>query len=95
MQLSTLALITKERIEQLTKHGRTVALDVEQNKDGQLRQAAIRLLDGQRHVQDCYEFGWDRTIWKKMIAKTYDERLVIAAALLAAERDRFIHPLTK
>lgn len=37
---------------------------------------------------ESYPFGWDADICNKMINKSYEERLIIAGALLAAEIDR-------
>ena len=78
-------LIHKERVEQLEKHKRTVELDYKLNADYQLVDAAIKLLKGGQH--ECPE-GWDIKIWEKMLAKSEQEKLVTAGALIAAEIDR-------
>lgn len=81
-------LITIERQEQIEKHGRTVELDVEQNKIHQLRIAAQKLVDVPSVRYEGKPDGWDETIWIKMCDKSYTERLIIAGALIAAEVDR-------
>lgn len=83
-------LITKERQEQIEKHGRTVELDVENNKDEQLIDAVFGLLaEFPDEIKNELEpDGWDNEIWKKMVNKPYKERLVICGALIAAEIDR-------
>lgn len=42
-KLTGVELIERERVEQQTKHGRTIARDVEENKQGQLTHAATIL----------------------------------------------------
>ena len=79
--------ITKEREEQILKHGRTVSKDVLQNTDSQLTTAASRLLYADASKAG-YPTNWDPDIWHKMRNKPYRERLVIAGALIAAEIDR-------
>lgn len=90
-------LIAKEREEQLSKHGRTVELDKEQNTEYQLTDAAAALsMAVPEGLQGAYlqsqgehpPVGWDSEIWNKMIRKDYRDRLIIAGALIAAEIDR-------
>lgn len=90
-------LIAQERQEQLTKHGRTVESDKEQNTEFQLPDAAAALavpvpagLEGAylQMQEDHPPIGWDRQIWGSMLRKSYKERLIIAGALIAAELDR-------
>ena len=81
-------LIAEERNEQITKHGRSVMQDCAYNKDGQLAEAALRLIDGEPGQSP--PDGWDEKIWDKMVRKPRFERLIIAGALLAAEVDRLI-----
>jgi hypothetical protein len=82
-------LIAQERKEQIEKHGRTVELDVKNNEDGQLPEAAQHLMDESIcQCNNCKPADWDATIWKKMTGKPYKERLIIAGALIAAEIDR-------
>lgn len=98
---SGIELIAEERQEQIVKHGRTIELDVLQNKDGQLCHGASLLLqkfEGSpfEHLtpglddafRDIVPIGWDEQIYHKMFDKPYKERLIIAGALIAAEIDR-------
>lgn len=95
--MNGIELINQERVEQLTKHGRTVEKDKELNEEFQLADAAAVLtlpvpdsLTG-AFLQSYGEHppvGWNKEIWKKMLEKPYKERLVIAGALIAAEIDR-------
>lgn len=95
--MNGIQLISQEREEQLTKHGRTIEKDVETNNEFQLTDAASALtmnpppgLEG-AYIQsqgDNPPIGWDGEIWKKMVEKPYRERLIIAGALIAAEIDR-------
>lgn len=79
-------LIKKEREEQILKHGRTTEKDMVENTEGQLRVAAMFLLD---EINLCQQpKNWDGQIWVKMQRKPLKERLVIAGALIAAEIDR-------
>lgn len=86
-------LIAKEREEQLTKHGRSVESDVHGNEFSQLTEAASFLLHVSARMKDaeitafCPE-GWSVEAWRKMCAKPYLERCIIAGALMAAEIDR-------
>lgn len=82
-------LIAKERAEQLTKHNRTIAEDVRLNRHHELRRGAIALIagEGEGSYKDLPS-NWDVAACRKMILKSYKERLIIAAALLAAEIDR-------
>jgi hypothetical protein len=88
-------LIHQERSEQLSKHNRTVEMDIRQNKYKQLSIGASKLLFKDQQI-DIYEefknglppFGWDEDIWRRMYGKSYKERLTIAGALIAAELDR-------
>lgn len=80
-------LIAEERNDQLYKHKRSVKEDAELNNKNQLSIAAIRLIEGglsDRQLPD----GWFGDIWKKMLGKSYKEKLIIAGALIAAEIDR-------
>ena len=89
--------ITKERKEQIQKHGQTIALDVKHNKDGQLLQAAGHLIanhlfvddnDAKSYHRQCLPKGWKVKNWMHMCNKPKQERLIIAASLIAAEYDR-------
>lgn len=90
-------LITQERSEHFSKHGRTIELDVENNNEYQLPDAAIGLLQPvpegmeeayQKTAGDYPPVGWDQDKWKQMLAKPYKDRLIIGGALIAAEIDR-------
>lgn len=84
-------LIAEERLEQIEKHGRTIARDVKENYAEQLATGAEMLL-AMSHEEgiDPLEFpdGWDHDICEHMLGKPYKERLIIAGALIAAEIDR-------
>jgi hypothetical protein len=86
--MTGIALITKERKEQLYKHGISVSSDVSAHPDRELSQAARALLLKEPSIVD-FPFTW-RRIPKVhfMVRKTYKERLIIAGALIAAELDR-------
>lgn len=87
--VDAVTLIAKERLEQITKHDRTLEKDLKINTDDQLVHAAKRLLHGVGHESENFApANWDVTIWKKMLNKPRRERLIIAAALIAAEIDR-------
>ncbi len=87
---SGIELITQEREEQLGKHGRDVRSDVYYNsvsEDGYLPLVcgAIYLTDDNFKRTPSH---WNKEILNKMRGKDYKERLIIAAALIAAEIDR-------
>jgi hypothetical protein len=86
--------ITKEREEQITKHGRTLEYDKEVNTEFQLTDAAAVLtayvpdeFEG-AYIQNLPPIGWSKETWVEMLKKPYKERLIIAGALIAAEIDR-------
>lgn len=87
---SGIELITKERQEQIEKHGRNIPSDVYYNSTKEngyypLVSGAIYLID------DNYKWApshWNKEILNKMRSKDYKERLIIASALIAAEIDR-------
>ena len=89
--ITGIELIAQERLEQQTKHNRSIADDCIYNTQGQLSVAAGIL--AQKNIPDSIKEtlvpkGWDGPIWDKMINKSYKERLIIAGALIAAEIDR-------
>lgn len=97
VNMTGLELITQERHEQITKHGRTIEQDKAQNNECQLTDAATALViavpEGMENAYlQCHgnfpPVGWNREIWNNMLKKPYKERLVIAGALIAAELDR-------
>lgn len=88
-------LIAKEREEQITKHVRTIANDVKNNKNGELSFAAAvlscpnPLAMGASPVNNySCPSGWDVKMWNKIFKKPYKDRLIIAGAFIAAEIDR-------
>ena len=91
--MTGIEMIAKERQEQIEKHGRTVDNDVIENNHYQLSEAAglltaLDMDDFQVTSAECCPVDWDEKIWEKMFNKSYEERLVIAGALIAAELDR-------
>ena len=84
-------LIAEERQEQIEKHGRTIQQDVDynysENETGEapLVMGAIAILKANDAEAPA---DWDLVTVQKMVDKTYKQRLVIAAALIAAEIDR-------
>lgn len=91
MNKTAVELIAIEREEQIKKHGRDVQSDRECNTEGQLVDAAIKLCAddiGGYWPTKTLPVGWNQQVWDKMTNKTYKERLIIAATLIAAEYDR-------
>lgn len=96
MKKTGIELIAIEREEQFEKHGRSIDNDIRDNSTNQLTMAAsILCVDyPYKHLtlKDIEEYQcpatWDKELWKKMVNKSYKERLVIAGALIAAEIDR-------
>lgn len=95
--MTGIELISQERQEQLTKHGRTVQQDKELNTEYQLTDAASALaVNMPEGVEAAYiqgqlsnpPIGWNKNKWEEMLKKPYKERLAIAGALIAAEIDR-------
>lgn len=85
-------LIAHERAEQILKHSRTIENDSTENAEYQLKDAAQALLvDNEPARIELVPRGWDLIIWQKMCRKSYSERMIIAAALLAAELDRLTY----
>ncbi len=85
--MTGIELITAERAEQINKHGYSIHRDMDQNPYGELKDAALALLD---EIGYYFPDNWDHSITEKMAAKDYKTRLVIAGALLAAELDRIL-----
>ena len=82
-------LIAEERQEQIEKHGRSIERDVKENDNYQLSNAAglLALIDN-NDVRLLCPKGWNELHWKRMCDKSYEQRLIIAGALIAAEIDR-------
>lgn len=91
--MTGIELIAKERKEQIEKHGRTIGKDAAENGNHQLSFAAALFSCpnpeqfGGFSSMNCPE-KWSLEIWLKMGRKPYEDRLVIAGALIAAEIDR-------
>lgn len=88
-------LIKKERQEQIEKHGRSISQDVVYNSsiEKPLTKAASALtieFGNELATETMKPTNWDEEIWRKMMGKTYKDRLIIAGALIAAEIDRVI-----
>lgn len=85
-------LIIIERAEQIEKHGRSVERDFIENDSFQLTNAVSKLLLLKVAITDYTDIeppkGWSRETFTKIMNKTYEERLIIAGALIAAEYDR-------
>ncbi len=87
-------LIREEREEQINKHNRTVAWDIATNRQHQLSYVASFLCLPDTGCElpegfcETYAHDWDQAIFEKMANKEYEERLIIAGALIAAELDR-------
>lgn len=85
-------LITKERKEQIEKHGRTIESDIELNKAYQLTEAAAvlstEMVRSSKKRFAMMPDDWDDVISLKMCKKPRKERLIIAGALIAAELDK-------
>lgn len=87
MEIQSIGIVSKIRVEQVLQHGFTVAEDVDYNANEQLKYAAMYLLTGSIQY---WPTGWALT-WKEKFDKkrtTYPvEALAIASALLMAEID--------
>lgn len=82
-------LIAKERQKQIDKHGFTVEHSVSHNEwyaKGQLIQASLEIL--KPDTIPTTPDNWDKEWFKNLTERSHKERLVIAAALIAAELDR-------
>lgn len=77
-------LITKERIEQIQKHGFGPTRD-DQYTRFELQLAAKAILNNE---QDEWPDGFDPQVFQHIMRKPMLDQVVIAAALLAAEVDR-------
>jgi len=77
-------LIAKERQEQIEKHGFDKSHDAN-NRNCELVFAAMFMLTEDK---DYWPKNWDMGWYFKFKEKSYQEKLVIAGALIAAEIDR-------
>lgn len=91
-----LNLIIAEREKQINKHGRTVAHDVEFNKDRQLAYGAAALLTCDQEDDDVEKMlthfppSWDKDICRNMLVNTWKDRVKKSAAIMLAELERII-----
>ena len=84
-KMTGVELIAQERLEQKTKHNHTIKSDWEQYPDFELAMIAEAVLTADiGRIPHNFEVPK----YQKMVTKPYEERLVIAAALIAAEIDR-------
>lgn len=81
---SGIELISKERCEQITKHGWSLK-DDQSYSDEQLLKAALFCIDQKRFE---WPFGWLAMFRDKIIRKDRIQQLTVAGALIAAEIDR-------
>ena len=89
MKRTGIELIAAERQEQIEKHGRTIARDVDENPNGRLVTGALALIRSEsKGFWDEMPMTWNPNICRKMAKKSYKERLIIGGALIAAEIDR-------
>jgi len=90
MKKTGIELITEERQKQITKHGFTGehhANHPEWYDKGQLIEAANTL--SMKVINQCsVPLNWDIAWFSNLVNRSYEERLVIAGALIAAEIDR-------
>lgn len=88
------SLIAKERHEkQIKKHGFTGKHHAEHPdwyNEGQLIEAA-RELSSRTQYGNVYPKNWNPDQWNELCSRNYEERLVIAGALIAAEIDRLAY----
>ena len=92
--MTGIELIKKEREDQLLKHGIPIYGDVRYNSMPTsyhdltpLILGAIYILDDSGEFIDKPEH-WDEEMLENILSKDYEDRLVIAGALIAAEIDR-------
>lgn len=91
--MTGIELIAKERQKQIEKHGFTGkhhANHPEWYDENQLVQAARHLSTKHCQVGTWYPFNWDKTWFYELCQKPYEERMIIAGALIAAEIDRLL-----
>jgi hypothetical protein len=83
-------LIAEEREKQISKHGFTAEHHANNPKwydRGQLIEAANTL--SMKEIRSCLvPFNWDAEWFQDLCGRSYKERLIIAAALIASEWDR-------
>ncbi len=88
--------ILEERYEQLEKHGYTTQFDIDKNGGFQLIEMAQALMNPYtpsieeiiKKMPDGLQQGMTDKEWCRMMQKSFQERLRIAGALIAAQIDR-------
>ena len=92
MRKSGLELIAQERQKQITKHGFTGKWQAERPayyETGQLLDVAKTMLNMDIVLRDHpTPLNWDPVWYTRLTEKPFDERVVIAGALIVAELDR-------
>jgi hypothetical protein len=81
-------LISEEREEQLTKHGKTARHDDSHENEDLLKAAKYAIEPCEQYFKEM-DIGWSHFA-AKIDAKTPIERLKVAGALIAAEIDRLL-----
>lgn len=80
-------LISRERQEHFTKHGRSIQNDIDNNPNGELLMAAKGLIDNKYSL---FPPSWETPAIQKMMLKDHIDRLVVAGSFIAAEIDRLL-----
>jgi len=81
--------IIQERVEQIFKHKRLAKHDINFNPGGELKEGAAALLSDYLDDRKLrMPRVWNSGVVHGMIYKSYEDRLRIAGALIAAELDR-------
>ena len=84
-RMTGIEMVKKELEEMRGKHGFDVMYDLENNKNFQLRDAAMYMLTGNEYD---FPLTWGKE-WKvKFDRKSDREKLILAGAFIAAELDR-------
>lgn len=92
--MTGIELIVVEREEQITKHGHTVKNDAKYDSGELLMLAKFMLLDDSDAEKDDLaeileeHHGFKEDFLNKLNSKSYQKRLAIAGAFIAAEIDR-------
>lgn len=80
--------IAQERQEQIEKHKWNDSLHVH----GELAEAAVALMTADCYMDEEKDLiapeDWHYETWMHMVMKPYEDRLIMAGALIAAELDR-------
>lgn len=78
--------VAVERDEQINKHGFSLEEDAKYYAQGELVSAALFCLNPSNSL--LWPADWDAHFMHKILAKTEEERLVVAGAFICAELDR-------